>query len=69
MKPASLSRDVPEPDACIERFAFEKAKKVYCFINAGETRFYVFFKITKIVIAKRDEFNEKSKAQGRQRSL
>jgi L-fucose mutarotase len=42
---------VPAPMYGIERFAFyEEAKKAYCVIQTGETRFYGCFLVTKGVI-------------------
>jgi Fucose dissimilation pathway protein FucU len=41
----------PAPMYGIERFAFyEEAKKAYCVIQTGETRFYGCFLVTKGVI-------------------
>lgn len=41
----------PSPMYCIERFAFyDLAKKAYCVISTGETRFYGCFLFTKGVI-------------------
>jgi L-fucose mutarotase len=46
-----LAEGKPAPMYSIERFAFyEEAKKAYCVIQTGETRFYGCFLVTKGVI-------------------